>query len=726
MDKHYRPQNFERQIYQQWEKAGYFTPKIDQTKKPFTIIMPPPNANGALHIGHALFVTLQDILIRYHRMRGKPTLWLPGADHAGILTQVVFEKKLEKEEGKSRYDLGRQEFFRRCMKFTLTNKKTMEEQLKRLGASCDWSRSSFTLDPKFNQPIYTVFQKLHQQGLLYRDLRLVNWCPRCQTALSDLEVIHQTKTDPLYYLRYGELTVATVRPETKFGDTALAVNPNDKRYQKLIGREIKVTDLLGQFKLKVIADLNVDPSFGTGVVKVTPAHDPIDYEMGQKHKLEIRQVIDFNGRLNHLTGPYQGLTVKKARQIVVADLAKKGLLVKTQENYQHAVAVCERCKTTIEPMISLQWFIKTKPLAQKAIQVVKKGLIKFIPSRFTKNYFIWLNKIKDWCISRQLWWGHQLPVYYCGSSPLSALQKAMNPQLEQKSGCGQIIVAPTKPKKCPVCADTNLIQDPDTLDTWFSSGQWPYTTLNWGQKDQTDFNYFYPTSVMETGYEILFFWVARMIMLGLFATNQIPFAKVYLHGLVRDAFGEKMSKSKGNVINPLTMIDKYGADALRLALVFGTAAGNDSKIGEAKVAGMRNFTNKIWNIGRFFFLTSQSLKETLPADIHKLTPQLTKEDQLILNQLNTLTKKVTQALNNFKLNTGLELIYQFLWHRLADWYLEIVKKREDKKAALAVFRHVYLTSLKLLHPYAPFVTEAIWQILGDKNQPLIINDWPKN
>lgn len=732
MDKTYNHKGVEEPIYSMWEKSGFFTPKIDKNKKPlpagrqaFTIIMPPPNANGSLHIGHAMFLTIEDIMIRYHRMKGDPTLWLPGADHAGILTQVVFERKLEKEEGKTRYDLGREEFFKRCMEFTLKNKKVMETQMKAIGASCDWTKECFTLDPKFNRPIYLTFKKLYQDGLIYRTERMVNWCPRCTTALSDLEVIHKEQKDPLYYIHYGPFVLATVRPETKFGDTAVAVHPKDKRYQKWIGKKIEVEGLLGKFKMKVVADEAVDPEFGTGVVKVTPAHDPVDFEIGQRHNLEIKQVIDFEAKLNEKTGKYKGLKVIEARKKVASDLQKKGLIKKI-DNYIHSISICERCKTVIEPMISLQWFIKTKPLAQKAIKAVKKKEIKIIPRRFEKNYFIWMENIRDWCISRQLWWGHQLPVWYCGKKHLSPLQLAMNPNLKKikDTGCGEIIIDTETPKKCPKCKNTNLIRDPDTLDTWFSSGQWPFTTLGWKQMNQesTDFNYFYPTSVMETGYEILFFWVARMIMLGIYSTGQIPFKTVYLHGLVRDALGEKMSKSKGNVIDPLDVIEKYGADSLRFALVYGAGSGSDIKLGENKIVAMRNFSNKLWNIGRFIKMNMD--KNT---QCHSEMSARDDNDKKILSGLSDLEKKVTKSIENYRFDQAANSLYEFIWHQFADKYIEASKEklRENNPTTLSVLLYTYKTCLKLLHPFMPFITEEIYKQLSTKEtKPLITSEWP--
>jgi len=769
MDKVYKHQDVEKKWYTLWENRGYFTPRQTLGKPPFTIIMPPPNANGSLHIGHAMFLTLEDIMIRYHRMIGDPTLWLPGADHAGILTQVVFERKLEKEEGKSRYDLGRQEFFRRCMEFTLTNKKVMESQMKAMGASCDWTRKSFTLDPRFNKPIYLTFKKLYDDGLLYRAERMINWCPRCATALSDLEVIYREQKDPLYFLKYGPFVLATVRPETKFGDTAVAVHPKDKRYKSWIGREFEFETLVGRTKMKVIADSVVDPKFGTGVVKVTPAHDQTDFEMGLRHNLEIKQIIGLDGRLNEKTGKYQGLKVLEARKIVVEDLKKNNLLEKVDENYTHSVAICERCKTMIEPMVSLQWFVKTKSLAEKAIDVVRRGEIKFIPKRFEKNYFIWMKNIRDWCISRQIWWGHRIPVWYCldcdadkisltlqaplvntqGEKTVAACWSHFKKRLDiykikgfddikdkiktiKISKDGYPIVSVNDPSSCPKCRNNNLIQDPDTLDTWFSSAQWPYTTLGFGQeKENDDFQYFYPTTVMETGYEILFFWVARMIMLGIYATGKIPFKTVYLHGLIRDAFGEKMSKSKGNVIDPLNVIAQYGADSLRMSLVYGTSAGSDVKLSEKKIESMRNFGNKLWNIGRFIKMNMEFFAKNGVA-ITEFSPKTDRKklrdlDKKILTQLVMLTRGVTKSIEDYRFDKAAERLYEFIWHEFADKYIEASKEklRQNDALTLSILVYIYTTCLKLLHPFMPFITEEIAsQLSMKKSTPLIISKWP--
>ncbi|MCL5095622.1 MAG: valine--tRNA ligase [Patescibacteria group bacterium] len=670
MDKTYNHQGVEERIYSLWEQGGYFTPKIDQKKKPFSIIMPPPNANGPLHVGHAMFVTIQDILVRFHRMLGEPTLWLPGADHAGILTQVVFERELKKQ-GKTRYDLGREEFYKQCYEFSQKNKVYMYSQLKRLGASCDWTREKFTLDPQIEKIVLETFKKLNQDGLIYQGERIINWCPRCATALSDLEVEYEEQLGRLYFISYGSLVIATTRPETMLADVAVAVNPKDKRYQHLIGKEA-LLPLLDK-KLPILADDSVDPQFGTGALKITPGHDLLDWEIGQRHRLPAPVVIDDKGKMINVPRRFLGLPVEEAREKVVGELDHLRVLVRA-EPYKHSVAVCERCRTTIEPIISLQWFIKTKTLAQPAIKAVKSGEIKIVPKSFEKTYFQWMENIKDWCISRQIWWGYKIPL--SGSE--------------------------------------------DTLDTWFSSGQWPFATLMANSKE--DFDYFYPTTMMETGYDILFFWVARMIMLGLYRTNKVPFQTVYLHGLVRDASGQKMSKNKGNVLDPLVVSDKYGADAVRFALIWGTAAGHDLNLGEEKIRGMRNFSNKLWNIGRFLKLFTEGKK--IPTFKPKMEG-LKDEDKKILKDLEELIKKVTENLEKFQMALAAQALYEFLWHRLADQYLESSKKRTNNGdfIALSVLEHAYLTSLQLLHPFMPFITEEIWQKFQKK--PLIIEPWPK-
>jgi len=685
----YDPKKVEARIYNLWLRSGFFSPDKLPGKgtKTFTIIMPPPNANGSLHIGHAVFVTLEDIMIRYQRMRGKKTLWLPGADHAGFETQVVFDKKLEKE-GRSRFQISREKLYQEMLQFTLENKKIMERQIKKLGASCDWSREKFTLDQDIIKVVHQTFEKLRKDGLLYKGKRIVNWCTKHQTSLSDLEVKHEERRDPLYYIKYGPFTLATVRPETKFGDTAVAVHPRDKRYQKFIGKEIEAQGLLGPFKIEVIADESVDPQFGTGVVKVTPAHDPVDFEIGQRHNLEIKQVIGFDGKLNEKTGPYSGLTVKEAREKVVRELAKMGLIEKTDLDYRHQVAVCYKCGTAIEPVVSdNQWFIKTteKPKSGKyslrdlAVKAVKEGKVKFIPRRFEKIFFYWMKNIKDWNISRQIVWGIKIP--------------------DKENIAG------------------------DVFDTWFSSGQWPFATLMTTEKG--DFKKFYPTTVMETGWDILFFWVARMIMLGLYVTGKIPFRYVYLHGLVRDKDRQKMSKSKGNVIDPLGVIDIYGADALRMALVIGNTPGSDPIIYEEKIRGYRNFTNKVWNASRFVLM---NLNDFNP----KTRPKLTKKDKKTLRYLKGFTKEITRLMESFRFYKAAEKIYHYFWHNFCDQIIEEQKPRlqgkdkKDRSRSQYLLLEILKTNLKLLHPFIPFITEEIYQKLPIKNKKkcLMIEDWP--
>jgi len=693
LSKTYDPKKVEDKIYQLWQKSGFFNPdKLPgKRKKAFTIIMPPANANGALHVGHAIGITLQDIMIRYHRMKGDKTLWLPGADHAGFETQVVFDKKLEKE-GRSRFKIPRDKLYQEILEFTLNNKKTMEDQLKKLGASCDWSREKFTLDPDIIRVVYQTFEKLKKDGLLYKGRRIVNWCTKHQTSLSDLEIKYEERKDPLYFIKYGPIELATVRLETKFGDTAVAVNPKDKRYQKYIGKEIEIETIIGPAKIKVIADEAVDMDFGTGAVKVTPAHDPIDFEVWQRHEEEIpgpKQVIDKFGKLNERTGPYQGMKVIEARQKIAEDMAKKGLLdpKKTDHNYKHNVAVCYKCGSIIEPMIlDNQWFIKMteKPKSKKlslrdsAVKAVKEKQIKFIPQHFEKTFFHWMKIIRDWNISRQIVWGIKIPE-----------------------------------------KDTT-----EVFDTWFSSGQWPFAALMTAKSK--DFKNFYPTSVMETGYDILFFWVARMIMLGLYATDKVPFKYVYLHGLVRDKDRQKMSKSKGNVIDPLGVIDIYGSDALRMALMVGNTPGSDPIIYEEKIRGYRNFTNKVWNASRFVLMNLQDFNPSKK-------PKLGKKDEKTLRDLKSLSKEITKLMESFKFYRAAEKLYHYFWHVFADKIIEEQKIRlnepdkKKKQAAQYLLLEVLKTNLKLLHPFIPFISEEIYQSLPIKNKKefLMIEDWPK-
>jgi valyl-tRNA synthetase len=690
MEKTFNPAAVENKISEKWERSGAFTPKVNPKKKPFTIIMPPPNANEDLHIGHARFVTVEDILARYHRMKGEPTLWLPGADHAGIETQYVFEKKL-KEEGKSRFDFDRETLYQMIWDYSMEKKKRMESQLRALGASCDWTRNKFTLDPAIIKIVYRTFKKLFEEGLVYRGKQLVNYCPHCGTAYSNLEVDHVERTDPLYFMKYGPFVLATVRPETKFGDTAVAVNPKDKRYAAWVGKEIEVRGLLGNFKIRVITDEAVDPEFGTGVVKVTPAHDPVDWEMGRRHKLEVKQVIGWDGRLNENTGRYQGLTVKEARRAVAEDLQKAGLLEKVDQNYKHAVAVCYRCKSVIEPLPMEQWFVKVAPLVKKALTAMDRGEVKFTAKRFDKIARHWYANLYDWNISRQIVWGMRIPAWRCEK-------------------CGEwTITAGDAPQKCAACSNTKVTQDSDTFDTWFSSGQWPFATLQTAQKG--DFEYFYPTSVMETAYDIIPFWVIRMMMLGLYETGEVPFREVLIHGLVRDKEGKKISKSKGNVIDPLVMVERYGADALRMGIIWGALVENDIALSEDNIRGQRNFANKIWNISRFVLMDRAS-KKAKPNE----------DDRQILKELAATVKKVTKALDAYRLNEAVEELYEFVWHKLADVYLEKTKTRRVE--AQSTLELVLKESLKLLHPFMPFVTEAIWEELGEKEM-LIVSPWPK-
>ncbi|MDO8554971.1 MAG: valine--tRNA ligase [bacterium] len=726
-NKPYDPKNVEDKIYKIWEKSGYFNPDnlpIKKGAKPFCIIMPPPNANGSLHLGHAVFVALEDIMTRYQRMQGKKTLWLPGADHAGFETQVVFEKKLEKE-GRNRFEITRDELYKETLEFTLKNKKTTEAQLKKLGASCDWSREKFTLDQDIVQIVYKTFKKLYDDGLVYRDARPVNWCTKHQTSLSDLEVKYEERNDPLYYIKYGPLTLATVRLETKFGDTAVAVNPKDERYKKYIGKEIEIETVIGKAKIKVIADEYVDMKFGTGVVKITPAHDPDDFEIGRRHNLEIKEVIDKYGKLNEKAEKYAGMKIMEARAKIAEDMKTKGLIEKIDENYTHTVGHCYKCGNIIEPRIMPQWFIAVnkkgvksgKILAKNATAEVKKGKIKFVSKRFEKIFFHWMKNIRDWNISRQIVWGIRIPAWFHESQCIPRKNQ------EKDTGkCEQIIISDTEPK-CKFC-DAKFIQDNDVFDTWFSSGQWPFASLMANKSN--DFKNFYPTSVMETGWDILFFWVARMIMLSIYSTGKAPFKNIYLHGLVRDKDRQKMSKSKGNVTDPLAVISEHGADALRMSLIFGTGTGNDVIISEDKIVTQKRFANKIWNASRFVLINiGEKFNQELSAKI-----KLSKEDKLVLNKLKKTTKKVTVNIEKFRFHEAAQEIYHFFWHEFCDKYIEVAKLqlKEDvkEKSTKLVLSQVLTTSLKLLHPFMPFITEEIWEKLPHtKKNLLMIERWPK-
>jgi valyl-tRNA synthetase len=690
MDKTYNHQAYEKKIYSLWETSGAFTPKVNKTKKPFTIIMPPPNASDPLHIGHARFVAIEDILTRYHRMKGEATLWLPGADHAGIETQFVFEKKLQKE-GKSRFDFDRETLYRMIWDYVGENKSTMESQLKILGASCDWTRNHFTLEEDIIQIVYKTFKRLYDDGLVYRGERIVNYCPRCGTAFSQLEVDSVEREDPLYFINYGEITVATTRPETIFADVAVAVNPEDGRYKSLIGKTAALP-LVGR-SLPIIADSLVDKDFATGALKITPGHDALDFEIGQKHGLSTISVIDASGKMVNTPGKYIGLKAEEARRVVVEDLNAKGVIKKT-ENLKHVVGVCYRDKGLIEPMLSKQWFIKVAPLAKTALKALRGGLVKFSSQKYEKIAVHWLKNLRDWNISRQIVWGIRIPAFRC-------------------TKCLEWVVTEEgPPQKCTFCGGTQLTQDPDTFDTWFSSGQWPYATLQTSKKG--DFEYFYPTSVMETAYDILPFWVLRMIMFGLYSCGKVPFYSVLIHGLVRDKEGQKISKSKGNVIDPIDMAEKYGADALRMGLVWGALVESDISLSEDNIRGQRNFANKIWNIARFV-LDSPPGKRT----------KRNGDDLWILKELKSSTVKISKNLDKFRLNQAAEEIYDFVWHKFADVYLEKAKPRRAR--AQKTLEFVLQESLKLLHPFAPFVTETIWQEAKDRfDSPTLINaSWPK-
>jgi len=723
MDKNFDPKTTEDAIYKMWESGNFFAPKIDPKKKPFSILLPPPNANANLHVGHALYV-IEDIMIRYHRMKGDPTLWLPGADHAGFETQFVYEKHLAKQ-GKSRFDFDRETLYKDIWNFVHENRGNMENQLRRLGFSLDWSRNVFTLDPSVVSTVYESFKKLSDEGLVYRDSRLVNYCTKDGTGFSDLEVAYVERVDPLYYMTYGPFTIATTRPETKFRDTALAVNPKDKRYKKYIGQTLEIMGLLGPVKMRVIPDPDVDPAFGTGIMKVTPAHDPHDFELGKKFNLPVTPIIDFRGKMDFswfLSQPniepkykeraekYHGKKVAMVRPLMVEDLKADGILVKIDENYTHRIGTCWKCGTVIEPLPLEQWYVKVAPLAKAAKAAITKKKVTFVPKRFEKIAKQWLTNFHDWNISRQNVWGIRIPAWKC-------------------TDCQHwTITNGSTPKTCGSCDSMRLTQDTDTFDTWFSSGQWPFATLKATKPE--DYDYFYPTSVMETGYDILPWWVCRMLMLGVHLTGKVPFETVYLHGLVRDAKGQKMSKSKGNVINPLDMIDKYGADALRMALVFGTGAGNDQSLAEDKIRGMRNFANKLWNIARFIEMLTKNELLTVPVPLYNETIQkkLTNpEDIQIVSELKTMIESVTKHMNSHRYSDAALMIYEFAWHTLADSYLEKNKERfhQGDTIAISVLRHVFLNTMKLLHPFMPFVTEEIWGKLPKKtNNPLIVSSWP--
>ncbi len=699
MPKAYEPGKVEGKWYQFWMERGYFTPEIDKSKKPFVIIMPPPNLTGNMHLGHALESALQDIMTRWHRMLGDPALWLPGVDHAAIAAQVVVERQLV-AEGIDRHKLGREKFLERMHQWVASCRHTITEQRMKLGASCDWTRERYTMDETSSRAVRTAFKRLYDKGLIYRGERIINWCPRCGTALSDLEVDHQDLTGHLWYVKYpivGEegkyITVATTRPETILGDTAVAVNPGDKRFKGMAGEKVILPAV--NREIPIVADEAVSTEFGTGAVKITPAHDPVDFEVAQRQGLPLINIMNPDVTMNENAGPYKGLDRYACREAIVADLEKAGLLVKI-EDYSHAVGHCQRCHTVVEPAASRQWFVRMAPLAGPAIEAVTSGRIKFIPERFIKVYLNWMENIRDWCISRQLWWGHRIPVWYCRD-------------------CNELVAAVDTPVTCPKCGSKNIEQDPDVLDTWFSSGLWPHSTLGWPD-DTEDMGYFYPSTVMETAYDLIFFWVARMIFMGLEDTGEIPFRTVYFHGLIRDEKFEKMSKTRGNVVDPLNLLEQYGTDALRFALVMGTSAGNDSRVSQAKLEAGRNFANKLWNATRFVIHSLETHGSGGDFPLNPSRSNLDVEDRWILSRLNRTIAEVTGLLEDFQFGEAQRRIYDFLWGEYCDWYIELAKIRlqANDSSPLTVLIHVLEKALRLLHPFMPFLTEELWQNLKQK------------
>ena len=708
----FEPQTFEEEIYKNWNEKGYFKPSDDKTKKPYTIVIPPPNITGKLHMGHALDETLQDILIRYKRMQGFNTLWVPGTDHASIATEAKIVEKL-KAEGITKEDLGREGFLKRAWEWKEEYGGTILNQLKKLGCSCDWSRERFTMDEGLSNAVTEVFIDLYNKGLIYKGKRMINWCPYCNTSISDAEVEYEEEPTHLWHVKYpvkGEegkfVIVATTRPETMLGDTGIAVHPDDERYKDLVGKTV-ILPIMNK-EIPIIADDFVEKEFGTGAVKLTPAHDPNDYQAALKHNLEIIPVFDEEFKMNNLVPEYKGMDMYEAREKIVERLQKEGYLVKI-EDYNHNVGKCYRCHHTIEPHISEQWFVKMEPLAKPAIEAVRTGKVEFVPERFDKIYYNWMENIQDWCISRQLWWGHRIPAYYCQE-------------------CGEVIVSKEEPHKCTKCGSTNLKQDEDTLDTWFSSALWPFSTLGWPEQTE-DYKYFYPTSTLVTGYDIIFFWVARMIFSALEHTGQVPFDKVFIHGIVRDSLGRKMSKSLGNGIDPLEIIAKYGTDALRFSLVLGISPGNDIRYMPEKLESASNFANKLWNASKFVLSNMPEDGSKLAED--KLPANLCYEDKWILSKLNKLVKEVTNNLENFELGIATQKVYDFIWNEFCDWYIEMVKSRlydencSTKFAAQYTLNKVLKESLKLLHPVMPFVTEKIYMQLYHNDESIMISKWPE-
>ena len=710
LPKTYDPKLVESAIYDMWMENDCFKAEPDPDKKPYSIVMPPPNVTGQLHMGHALDSTLQDILTRYKRMEGYSALWLPGTDHAGIATQIKVEEELRVKEGKTRYDLGREKFLERVWAWKEKYGSRIVEQQRKLGVSCDWSRSRFTMDEGCSRAVREAFCEMYDKGLIYKGSRIINWCPHCLTALSDAEVEYVDKPGHLWYIRYplsdgsGDIVVATTRPETMMGDTGVAVNPNDEKFQHLIGKTC-ILPIMNR-EIPIVGDEYCEIGFGTGAVKMTPAHDPNDFEVGLRHNLDIIRVIADNGTINENGGKYNGMDRYECRKALVKDLEEQGYLVKT-EPYSHNVGTCYRCHNDVEPLISAQWFVKMKPLAEEAIRVVKDGTIKFVPERFSKTYLNWMENVHDWCISRQLWWGHQIPAWYCDE-------------------CGHINVSREDPTKCEKCGCTHLTRDEDVLDTWFSSGLWPFSTLGWPDLDSEDLKYWYPTTDMVTGYDIIFFWVARMVVSGMEQMKKEPFKTVFIHGLVRDDKGRKMSKSLGNGIDPLEMAEKYGADALRFNLITGNSPGNDMRFYVEKCEAMRNFANKIWNASRYV-LMNLTVEETGLPD----AADLEIEDKWVLTKLNTLIKEVTENMDAYELGVASAKVYDFIWDTYCDWYIELTKARlygENEKSKLAaqkVLVYVLDQFLRLLHPFMPFITEEIWQAIPHEGKFLMLADWPK-
>ena len=710
LEKTYNPKAIEAKLYEKWCDNKYFHAEVDRSKKPFTTVMPPPNITGKLHMGHALDNTLQDILIRYKRMQGYNALWIPGTDHAAISTEVKVTNQL-KEEGIDKKELGREKFLERTWQWKEEYAGTIEGQLKKLGVSCDWDRERFTMDEGCSKAVEEVFIKLYNEGYIYKGSRIINWCPVCKTSLSDAEVEHEEQDGFFWHIKYpivgtdDYLEIATTRPETLLGDTAIAVHPDDERYKDIVGKMCKLP--LTDREIPIVADYYVDKEFGTGAVKITPAHDPNDFEVGKRHNLPEINIMNDDATINEqYGGKYAGMDRYEARKAMVADLEEQGYLVKVVP-HSHNVGTHDRCHTTVEPMIKQQWFVKMEELAKPAIEAIKNGDLRFVPERFNKIYLHWLENIRDWCISRQIWWGHRIPAYYCDE-------------------CGEVVVGHGAPEKCPKCGCTHFTQDEDTLDTWFSSALWPFSTLGWPEKTE-EMEYFYPTDVLVTGYDIIFFWVIRMVFSGLEQTGKTPFHHVLIHGLVRDSQGRKMSKSLGNGIDPLEVIDKYGADALRLTLMTGNAPGNDMRFYWERVEASRNFANKVWNASRFIMMNLE--KADIPKNIDFQT--LTGADKWILSKVNTLAKEVTENLDKYELGIAVQKVYDFIWEEFCDWYIEMVKPRlyndEDttKAAALWTLKTVLSNALKLLHPYMPFITEEIYCTLCPEEESIMISAWPE-